>query len=166
MMESPERGEGAPSSTTLELVNMANRGIQLCQEGMWTKGLGYLKAVAEAKSSGLELPGRFYSFLGFGLAAFESRYTDGLALCRRAVEIEFYRPENYVNLARTCLLLDARRSAVRAIEQGLRIDPSSQELHDLRREVGWRKQPVLPFLSRGNPVNQLLGRVRYGFLRL
>lgn len=166
MIEGLGMQDREPSSTSLELVRIANRGIQLCQEGMWKRGLGYLTSVAETKHPGVELPGRFYSYLGYGMAVYEKRFKEGLALCRHAVEIEFYRPENYVNLAGTYLLMGARRSAVRAIEQGLRIDPGNRQLHDLRQEVGWRKRPVLPFLSRSNPVNHLLGRMRYGILRI
>ena len=154
-----------PSTTSIKLVNIANRGIQLCRDGLWHKGLGYLLAVAEQKDRSLSLPGRYYSYLGYGIANFENRPMEGLALCKRAVKMEFYRPENYVNLAHTYLLLGSRRMAVRAIQQGLKIDVKHQDLLELQQEVGSRREPVLRFLGRVNPVNQLLGRLRYSLVR-
>ena len=57
--------------------------------------------------------------------------------------------------------MNRRRSAVRAIERGLQVDPLNQDLLELKEEIGSRKSPVLPFLARTNPINHLLGRIRF-----
>ena len=47
-----------------------------------------------------------------------------------------------------------------AIAQGLALDPRNSALRSLQSEIGVRKRPVLGFLSRNNPVNRTLGKLR------
>ena len=47
-----------------------------------------------------------------------------------------------------------------AIAQGLALDPRNAALRALHDEIGVRKRPVFGFLSRNNPVNRTLGRLR------
>jgi hypothetical protein len=84
-----------------------------------------------------------------------------LKLCQHAVKMEFYQAENYLNLARTLLLAGHRRPAVRAVADGLKVEPDNGQLLELQHEIGLRKRPVLSFLSRSNPINSLLGRIRH-----
>lgn len=142
-----------------DLSNILQRGVGLCRQGDWERGLAYLGQIAEAERS-TALPGVFYSYLGYGIALRQKRVQEGLKLCRHSVKVQFYEPENYVNLARTCLLAEDRPAAVRAIVDGLKVDRNNDALLALHRELGMRKLPVLPFLSRSNPLNQLLGRLR------
>jgi hypothetical protein len=147
-----------------DLANILRRGVELCRAGEWDRGLAYLGRIAEADRA-RELPGVFYSYLGYGIAFRQKRVQEGLKLCRHAVKVQFYEPENYVNLTRTLLLAGAaeRPAAVRAVLDGLKVDRNNEELLALYRELGIRGLPVLPFLSRSNPLNQLLGRVRYAW---
>lgn len=138
------------------------RGVELCREGEWERGLAYLGRIAEADRA-RELPGIFYSYLGYGIALRQKRVQEGLKLCRHAVRVQFYEPENYVNLTRTLLLAGERPAAVRAVLDGLKVDRNNEELLTLHRELGIRQLPVLPFLSRSNPLNQLLGKVRHAW---
>ena len=75
--------------------------------------------------------------------------------------MELFEAENYLNLARTCLLARDRRGAVKAVRAGLKVDRGNQKLLTLYKEMGVRGQPVLPFLDRANPLNVLLGRIRH-----
>lgn len=126
----------------------------------WDRGLEILAALADTHEG---LPGVFYSYLGYGMAFKENRIHEGRRLCRHAIKVEFYRAENYFNLARTELLVHNRRAAFRAVEKGLAVDSENQRLLDLRRNMGQRRPPVLSFLSRSNPVNHFLGFVRHLF---
>lgn len=135
------------------------RGIELCRQGDWNGGLFFLGRIAEADGS-KDLPGVFYSYLGYGIARCQQRTKEGLKLCRHSVKVEFYEPDNYLNLARTCLLAKDRSGAMDAVAEGLRVDPQHVELLALHRELGIRRPPVLPFLSRSNPLNLFLGRIR------
>lgn len=109
------------------------------------------------------MPGLFYSYLGYGIALRDQRIQEGLKLCRHSVKVEFYQAENYVNLARTCLLARDRRGAIKAVREGLKIDRNHPGLLALHEDLGIRSLPVLTFLSRSNPLNVLLGRIRHAF---
>jgi len=141
---------------------IAEEGILLCRKGEWRRGMELLRTVAADEGRHGELPSQFYSYLGFGVARFERRYREGLRLCRHAVKRD-YQPENYLNLARTHMLVGDRKGAVRAVGTGLKIDPSYPRLRELWQELGVRKRPVVPFLSRDNVLNRILGRLRHSW---
>ncbi|REJ73466.1 MAG: hypothetical protein DWQ36_02680 [Acidobacteria bacterium] len=136
------------------------RAVTLCRENRLEDGYALLKHAA-IEGFPKDSPSAAYSYLGYGMAVFEARYNDGVAACQRALEVEFYQPENYWNLARTYLLLGARRKAVQALNAGLRVDPGYAPLLRLRREMGSRKRPVLRFLRRDHWLNRMLGSVRH-----
>ena len=135
------------------------RGIECCRRDDWDRGLYYLGRVAQAERS-TALPGLFYSYLGYGIARCQRRMQEGLKLCRHSIKVQFYETENYLNLARTCLLANERNEAVQAVLDGLKVDPQSLELQALHRDLGIRRPPILSFLGRSNPLNLLLGRIR------
>ncbi|HKH48708.1 MAG TPA: hypothetical protein VKM72_28925 [Thermoanaerobaculia bacterium] len=142
--------------------DVLRRGIERCRQGDWEVGLAFLGRIAEAERSSA-LPGLFYSYLGYGIALRQRRVQEGLKLCQHSVKVQFYEPENYVNLARTYLLAGDRPAAVRAVLDGLRVIRQHPELLRLHQELGIRAQPILPFLGRSNPLNRLLGRLRHAW---
>ena len=146
-----------------EISDTLSRALALCRQGEWNEGLAFLGQVAESGEPGSALPGLFYSYLGYGIARCQGRVKEGLKLCQHSIKVEFYESENYLNLARTCLLDHDRAGAVRAVRDGLKVDPENAELLALYRELGIRQEPVLAFLSRSNPLNMLLGRIRNAF---
>jgi tetratricopeptide (TPR) repeat protein len=135
--------------------------IDRCRRGGWKDGLALLARIAEQEERPGALPALVYSYLGYGIALRQQRIQEGLKLCQHAVRLEFYQAENYLNLARTQLLAGRRRAAVRAVLEGLRIEPDNPQLLELQRDLGVRRRPVLPFLARDNPFNSLLGRLRH-----
>lgn len=143
---------------------LAVQGVELCRRGRWAEGLQRLGRVAASEGPSDELPSEYFAYLGYGIARFEDRVREGLRLCERAVKREFYVVDNYAMLARTALLANNRRKAVVAIERGLAIDRQDQSLLKLRRDIGVRRPPVLPFLSRESALNRLLGRLRHAIL--
>jgi len=136
------------------------RGLALCRRGEWDLGLTDLGKLAENDTQG-DLPSIFYSYLGYGIALRQRRIREGLRLCEHAVKLEFYHPENYLNLARTYLLADNRRKAYESVTKGLQMDRGHKGLRQLLKRMGARRKPVIPFLSRDNPVNRILGRIRH-----
>jgi len=149
------------STTITELNQAALQGIEACKKGQWKEGLAVLGKVAEADRQGAELNGQFYSYLGYGIARYERRVKEGLALCQHSIKLQFYEPENYLNLARVHLLARNRRKAVEALNRALKLNASNPGAMALAREIGWRRRPVIPFLSRSNFLNRLLGRLSY-----
>ena len=140
-----------------------NHGIECCRRGDWNEGLRYLGKIAEKGETSSGLPGLFYSYLGYGIALRQQRISEGMTLCRHSIKVEFYQSENYLNLARTCVLARDRKGAVRAVRDGLKIDPHQPELLVLYQDLGIRGLPVLPFLDRQHFLNQLLGRIRHAW---
>ncbi|MEZ5331700.1 MAG: hypothetical protein R2991_06530 [Thermoanaerobaculia bacterium] len=140
----------------------ARLGIQLCRKGDWVAGVHHL-ALAVENAQGEELPSQSYSFLGYGIAQTQRRHKDGLDLCRHALRLSFTEPDNHLNLARLYILMGNRRQAIRAVGEGLTLNPKHGPLLALYREMGIRREPVLGFLSRNNFLNRLLGRLRHDF---
>lgn len=145
-----------------EISDTLGRALAQCRAGDWDGGLYHLGQVAESEERG-SLPGLFYSYLGYGIARCQGRVKEGLKLCQHSIKVEFYESENYLNLARTCLLDKDRGGAVQAIRKGLKVDPQNLELLALYRDLGIRAEPALPFLSRNNLINRILGRIRSVF---
>ena len=148
-----------------EPADMAWKGIELCRQGDWKDGLYWLSLAAEAKDETDELPALFYSYLGYGVARYQKQQLQGLKLCRRAVELEFYQPESYDFLARAHLLIGDRRAAYDVVERGLEVDSSHEGLLSLRSELGERRRPVLSFLPRRHALNRWLGMARHRLLQ-
>ncbi len=143
----------------VEIRERIQRGIQLCRAQQLEKGYRLLRTVTQDVVPNRDLPGLFFSYLGYGIAAFEARYNDGLALCERAIEMEFYNTENHYNLARTYMLLGSRKKTISAIRAGLRVDADDRALRLLLRELGVRKRPPIPFLNRNHGLNRWLGNL-------
>jgi tetratricopeptide (TPR) repeat protein len=142
-------------------IDQLEKGIECCRKGDWETGFAHLSAVAARQTKPGELPSRYYSYLGYGMALKQKRFGEGIKLCRYAIKQEFYQIENYANLARTYLLAKRKGDAYKAIKRGLKVDPDYPELQELHRKLGARQNPVLPFLSRGNVFNNVLGRIRH-----
>lgn len=146
-----------------ELQGYVDDGLRLCREGEWRKGLPVLAAVIEQRGPYDKVPGIVYAYLGYGVAKFQNKTTEGLRLCEHAVKIQFYEADNHWNLARVSVIAGHRRNAVQAINAGLKLDPDHDGLLALKQEIGLRREPVLGFLDRDNPVNVFLGRIRHSF---
>ena len=144
----------------MDIGRLVKEGIALCREGNWNQGIERLSTAAESKSSG-DVDSLMYSYLGYGIAKFKNKRREGLALCEHAVKMEFYQPDNQLNLARTQLLNGNRKRALEAVDRGLKIDSDHAELLALKAEMGSRRPPVLGFLDRGNFLNVFLGRLRH-----
>ncbi len=136
-------------------------GLEHCRAEVWEAGVSYLLRGLERLAKGIKVPSLIYSYLGYGLAVARGQVHEGLELCQRALQQEFFEPENYLNLARLYILAENRRKAIDTLNKGLEIDPEHSGLLMLRLELGKRRSPVLPFLSRHHPLNRLLGRIRH-----
>lgn len=149
------------STPRQEVLDTVDRAIAACRRGDWKGGYEQLSEVARDTASEGELPAVFYSYLGYGLVRFEGRKREGLQLCRQAAKVDFYRGETYLDLAYAYLHVENRAAAVKAVDQGLAVDPRNKRLRRLKRELGLRRRPVLRFLDRSHPLNVLLGRIRH-----
>ena len=101
------------------------------------------------------------SYFGLVLALVQKKYKIAVDLCKRAIDLEFYNGDHYENLARVYLAAGNRKKAVETADAGLKLVPGHEGLTDVRRELGVRSRPAVPFLDRTNPVNITLGQARH-----
>jgi len=96
-----------------------------------------------------------------GLSLVYSGDVSGLNLCRHAAANEHIDATVFQNLALAELQFRHRKRACATLKRGLSLDPNHRGLLKLRKSMGARRQPVLGFLDRNNPVNKWLGKVTY-----
>ncbi|WP_242341090.1 MULTISPECIES: M48 family metallopeptidase [Anaeromyxobacter] len=108
---------------------------------------------------------RAMSWYGVTLVLVERNSNLGVSLCDQAVRASGPDPELLLNLARVHLALNQRDRSVRAIARGLELWPRDVRLLAAREALGTRSDPVLPFLSRKNPLNRTLGKLRHRWRR-
>src|SRR3954454_23305444 len=101
------------------------------------------------------------SYFGLCLTLVEKRIKPGIDLCKRAIELQFYNGDHYANLARVYTAAGNRKKALETIEQGLKTHPEDDALLEVRRQLGIRSRPSVPFLDRSHPINVTLGQARH-----
>ena len=101
------------------------------------------------------------SFFGLSLALVQKKYKTGIDLCKRALDLEFYNGDHYANLTRIYMASGNRKKAIETVESGLKIVPEHEGLIKVRRELGVRARPAVPFLDRAHPINVSLGQARH-----
>jgi len=101
------------------------------------------------------------SFFGLCVALVQKKYKDAIDLCKRALELEFYNSDHYINLMKVYVAAGNRKKALETIEAGLKLHPEDESLLHARRSLGVRARPAVPFLDRANPINVSLGQARH-----
>jgi tetratricopeptide (TPR) repeat protein len=101
------------------------------------------------------------SYFGLALAVMQKKFKPAIDLCRRAIDLEFYNADHYANLARVYTLAGNRRKALETLEQGMKVGPENEYLLEVRKELGVRARPAVPFLDRAHPINVSLGQSRH-----
>lgn len=101
------------------------------------------------------------SFFGLCLALVRKQYKPAIDLCRRAIDLEFYNPDHYANLARVYVAAGNRKKAIETADKGLELMPGDEYLANVRAWLGIRSRPAVPFLDRTNPINVSLGQARH-----
>jgi len=101
------------------------------------------------------------SWFGVCLALVQKKFKPAIDLCKRAIELQFYSADHHANLARVYVAAGNRKKALEAVETGLRIHPEDEYLRSVRKSLGVRARPAVPFLGRNNPINVSLGLARH-----
>lgn len=94
------------------------------------------------------------------LARVQKKYKEAIALCNQALSEQFYDGTHIANLGRVHLASGDRKQAVATLEEGLKRFPRDPALIAFRDSIGYRVSPVIPFLARKNPLNEVLGRIK------
>jgi len=82
-----------------------------------------------------------------------------LDLCKQAQHADPRNAHIYWCLAQIQLQTRARREAIETVERGLRAAPDNFLLLRMRKRLGVRQPPPLPFLDRRHTLNVRLGRL-------
>lgn len=115
-----------------------------------------------------EFPGDPFvmSYYGCLIATAEGQTEKGIKMCQDAFEKLdpiVYSEEKpfhiafYLNLGKAYLAGGDKMAAVEAFRRGLAVDEKNNELINELQKLGARKEPVMPFLERDNPVNKYSG---------
>jgi tetratricopeptide (TPR) repeat protein len=80
-------------------------------------------------------------------------------VCFRALSVDRRNADAYAALARIYVLAGSRRKAIEAMERGFAVSPRHPALRSVQDEIGVRRNPVIPFLSRDSRVNMILGKI-------
>jgi hypothetical protein len=104
---------------------------------------------------------RVASWYGVTLVLVERNSNLGVLYCDQALRLVGPTPELCLNQARAYLALGQRARAVGAVQRGLVANPGDPSLRAALESLGRRREPVIPFLSRANPVNRWLGLMRH-----
>jgi hypothetical protein len=94
-----------------------------------------------------------------GLAKILDGDSQGIDLCRQAVNLEFSNGDLFLNLARVEYFCENRKNAIFALQAGLEIDCQHSGLQLLQQKMGARQTKPISFLSRGHYLNQKIGRL-------
>jgi hypothetical protein len=103
----------------------------------------------------------FMSWYGLTLVLVEKNSNLGVLLVDQALRLAGPDPELLLNSARIHLALNQRDRAARALGRALELWPEDPRLLAARDAMGMRRAPVIPFLSRSNPLNRFFGRLRH-----
>lgn len=103
------------------------------------------------------------SLYGLSLSLAGPDVLRGVALCEEAIRKvrSDATAEMYWCVARAYLTVRYRAQAVAALRSGAAVDPEHGGIHEMLTELGIRRPPVVPFLSRGNLFNKYLGMLRH-----
>lgn len=141
-----------------ELVETMNRGIRAVKEGDMPLALTILSNVYMDGFDKLTTDG--VSYYGLAVAIVRQKYKEAIETCKHAIRIQPTNPHNFVNLAKIYTEAGNRKKAIDTLEEGLSRNGRSRILLSYWKTLGMRQRPVLPFLSRDNPLNVKLGKTR------
>lgn len=100
---------------------------------------------------------RYVSYYGLCLTIYKEDVEKGIEFCTRAIKIEFFRPEYYLNLGKAFLKAGKKQSAINTFRKGLKVDKNNLDIKIELEKIGIRAMPVIQFLERSNPINKYLG---------
>lgn len=120
----------------------------------------HLSELSEGDLQDKRLAAGAFSYYGLCVAMVRRKYADALKYCNISLKANFMEPEHRINLAQVYLERDDRRKAIEHLEAGLRLQPSNRRIQKIYEQIGQRQPPVISFLSRRNPINVWLGKMR------
>ena len=156
-LDSSLSGENGVSAAELNAEELYKAGLFLLKRDKVKEALSAFKRALNIK---VKEP-RYMSYTGLCLALAEGRVKEAVSLCEKAVSMEFYRSELFLNLGRVYIVMGNKKKAHMAFRKGMALDRDNRSLRMELERMGYRKPPVFPFLDRQHPINKVAGKVLY-----
>jgi tetratricopeptide (TPR) repeat protein len=108
------------------------------------------------------------SYYGYLLAKEKRKYRDGVDNCKQAIELlkkkssygeETLYPVLNLNLGKAYLAARRKKEALEIFHAGLQYDNGHSVIMKELRALGMRKNAIVPFLDRSNPINKYIGLI-------
>lgn len=136
-----------------EAEKLLQKGLEALRQGDTCAALGFLERAAQQEKSPT-----IASHLAYCLARERQDFAEAASLCIWALKQEPRIAVHYLNLGRIHLLTGNKKEAFRMFRRGLSFAKDHPAIVRELRQLGFRKRPLLPFLSRENPLNKYLGK--------
>jgi len=138
--------------------------VSLTKEGQYEEALHsfekHLDRLAGGTIGDKRVSASAFSYYGLCVAMVRRRYADAVKYCQISLRTNPLEPQHRANLALVYMERNDRAKAVETLNSGLRLDGRNRRIHRILDDLGRRKPPVIPFLSRDNPLNVWLGKKR------
>ena len=109
---------------------------------------------------------KYVSYLGLALTLTSGRSEEGLKLCLKAVQRDFFDPNLFCNLGIVYLRNRQKAPAFEAFQKGLNLSPGNPRIRDELERYERRCDPVFTILPRGHAINRMFGALRHRFRML
>ena len=138
------------------------KGYRALEENDWRAATAFFEAALtlEKKLTPKAPQARYRSYYGLCIGLAKKRHDDAIKMCQVAIQLEQYNPDLHWNLGRVLYDAGRRREAYRVFVRGVKQQPGHRGLVNDIKRMGLRRKSVFPFLSRKNPLNVALGRMR------
>lgn len=128
----------------------------------WWNNRNYDKALVCFQRAHELFPQNPFIMSYLGLARVKMRAVEeGLELCQQALKRKPFNEHLLYNLGQAYRLAGNRQEARRAFILGAKIAQDSKRFLNALKEMGVRRKPVIPFLSRDHVLNRWLGKLTY-----
>lgn len=104
---------------------------------------------------------RYLSYYGLSRAQAQGATAQAIQACETAARRDFFSPELLLNLGRVYLLAGKTTKALATFHRGLELSPSHKALLAEYAKIDRRETPPLTIVARSNPLNKMLGKLRY-----
>ncbi|MBA4373361.1 MAG: hypothetical protein C0402_10945 [Thermodesulfovibrio sp.] len=110
------------------------------------------------KAYAIEKTPDIQSCLGLCIAKERGKISEGIRLCREAIEQDSGNPLHYLNLGKIYLKAKRKSDCLDVLRKGLSFGDNA-EIRELLERIGMRKPPVFTFLPRGHFLNRYAGLI-------
>jgi len=133
--------------------NDLEKGKRFLHEGLSAKALPCLRKAYEEDPTSPERQ----SYYGLVNALELGQINQAIDLCLQAIRKDAGNADLHFNLAYVYLKAGRKADGIRALEEGIQINPKHDAIAPLQKILGVRRTPVLRHLSRRNALNKYLG---------